>query len=170
MLGAGKQWVEELGREYLTEDGYSRVRYAVWLAKQIHKPLLLTGGAPHGGEAEARVMAYVMEKEFGIVPCWLETHSVTTWENAQFSASILRSQKIMRIALVSQAWHLRRAVPLFQRQGFVVFPAPTGFIYHEEKGILRYLPTAKAMQESTIALREWLGELFYALQALADAF
>ena len=48
----------------------------------------------------------------------------TTREEADVLTPVMRSKGIRRILLVSGGLHLRRAVPLFERRGFVVLPAP----------------------------------------------
>lgn len=164
VLSGGKKPAPEYGGMEPGADSLARLRYAARLAHQSGKPILLTGGAPMGGEAEGAVMARVLREEYGIVPRWVETRSNTTLENARYSAELLRAAGIKRIALVSQGWHLRRALPFFQRQGLEVTAAPTAFIRYDGGGVAWYLPSGRAMQECHAALREWLGMLFYRMK------
>lgn len=164
VLSGGKKPAPEYGGLEPGADSLARLRYGARLARQSGKPLLLSGGAPLGGEAEAAVMARVLRQDYGIEPRWVETRSNTTLENARYSAAILQAAGVKRIALVSQGWHLRRALPMFQRQGLAVSAAPTGFVRYDGGGIAWYLPSGRAMQESHSALREWLGILFYRLK------
>ncbi|MCS3803663.1 uncharacterized SAM-binding protein YcdF (DUF218 family) [Chromobacterium alkanivorans] len=164
VLSGGKKPAPEYGRMEPAADSLARLRYAARLARQSGKPMLLTGGAPMGGEAEAATMARVLREDYGIVPRWVETRSNTTLENARYSAELLRSAGIKRIALVSQGWHLRRALPFFERQGLEVTAAPTAFIRYDGGGVAWWLPSGRAMQECHAALREWLGMLFYRMK------
>ncbi len=164
VLSGGKKPAPEYGGMEPGADSLARLRYGARLARQSGKPLLLSGGAPQGGEAEAAVMARVLRQDYGLSPRWVETRSDTTLENARYAAAMLRADGVERIALVSQGWHLRRALPMFQRQGLEVSAAPTGFIRYDGGGIAWYLPSGRAMQESHSALREWLGILFYRLK------
>lgn len=164
VLGGGKRPAPEYGGESLSYDSYARVRYGAWLAKQTHKPLLLTGGAPLGGEAEAVIMARVLQGEFGITPRWVESASNTTLENARLSVPMLHAAGVHSIALVTQAWHMRRAERFFHAEGLTVYPAATGFNRYEGPVWTMWLPQGRAMQECHSALREDVGIAFYALR------
>ena len=164
VLSGGKKPAPEYGGMEPGADSLARLRYAARLARQSGKPILLTGGAPMGGEAEAEVMARVLREEYGIAPRWVEARSNTTLENARYSAGLLHAAGIKRVALVSQGWHLRRALPFFQRQALDVTAAPTAFIRYDGGGVAWFLPSGRSMQECHAALREWLGILFYRMK------
>jgi uncharacterized SAM-binding protein YcdF (DUF218 family) len=68
--------------------------------------------------------------------------------------------------LVTHAWHLRRAVPLFEAQGFDVVPAGTQFSRGSLDTLFDVLPTHTGLRDSTFALHEWLGILWYKLRTL----
>ncbi len=104
-------------------------------------------------------MQQTLGRDYGLQARWLESASNTTDENAQQSARMLLPLGIKRIVLVSSAWHLHRAIPDFSAQGFEVSPAPTGFVRYEGPDWLLYLPRAQAMQQTSTAMREWLGLL-----------
>ena len=159
VLGGGKRpQAVEFGGDTVSADTLLRLRYAARLARQSDKPVLVTGGAPLGGPPEAVLMAAALA-EWQVSARWVESASLTTADNARLSAGLLRQAGVQRIALVSQAWHLPRAIRAFERQGLTVLPAPTAFTRHEEQGWLAWLPRASALQESRRALREWLGLL-----------
>lgn len=142
--------------------GYStleRVRYGARLAKQSGLPLLLSAGAPFGGRIESESMREVLEQDFGVKARWIEAASRDTAENAQLSAKILAVAGISRIALVSHAWHLPRAIPLFEREGLTVVAAPTGFSSHSASLMENLLP-GEALGTSRVAIREYLGQLY----------
>ncbi|WP_293760024.1 YdcF family protein [uncultured Aquitalea sp.] len=164
VLGGGKKPAPEYGRSEPSADTLSRLRYAAHLARRTGLPLLVSGGAPIGGEAEARVMARTLAEDYGIKARWVEDQSATTLENARFSSRLLAADGIGRIALVSQGWHLRRAEPFFEQTGLTVLPAPTGFVRYDGEGLLWYIPQGRAMQECHSALREWVGILFYGVR------
>ncbi len=138
-----------------------RVRYGAWLARKLHKPVLVTGGDPeHTGHPEAVIMAHVLQQDYGITPRWVETRSRTTAENASDSAILLKREGITRIYLVSHAWHLSRAMPEFEKQGLTVIAAGTGY-HHSSSGLYSFLPSAAALHDSYFALHEWLGRVWY---------
>ncbi|WP_047244345.1 YdcF family protein [Chromobacterium subtsugae] len=164
VLGGGKRPAEEFGGNAPGSDTLTRLRYGAYLARASGKPLLVTGGAPSGGEAEGAVMARALREDYGLKPRWVELRSNTTLENAQLSAPMLQAAGVKRIALVSQGWHLARAVPFFQRQGLQVLPAPTGLIRYDGAAAFLYIPSGNAMAECRTLLSERLGLLFYRIR------
>lgn len=162
VLGGGKKPAPEYGRNEPSADTLMRLRYAVHLARHSGRPVLVSGGAPLGGEPEGRVMARTLAEDYGVKPRWVEQGSDTTFDNARLSAQLLKADGVHSITLVSQGWHLARAVPLFEAQGLTVLPAPTGFVRYDGGGLIWYLPSGRAMQETHGALREWVGRLYYA--------
>ncbi|WP_029770703.1 YdcF family protein [Pseudogulbenkiania sp. MAI-1] len=162
VLGGGKKPAPEYGRNEPSADTLMRLRYAAHLARRSGRPLLVSGGAPLGGEPEGVVMARTLAEDYGVPPRWVEQGSDTTLDNARLSAQLLRADGVRSITLVSQGWHLSRAVPMFEQQGLTVLPAPTGFVRYDGSGPIWYLPSGRAMQETHAALREWVGRLYYA--------
>jgi uncharacterized SAM-binding protein YcdF (DUF218 family) len=146
-----------------TVDRFSleRLRYGARLARRTNLPVLVTGGAPFGGTAEGELMRQSLAEDFGVQVRWIETESRNTMENASLSAPLLKKAGISNIALVSQSWHLTRAVPLFEQQGFHVTAAPTAFAKEPHSLAKALLPDDGS--KSRIALREYLGLLFYRL-------
>ena len=72
-----------------------------------------------------------------------------TAENAIFTREILAKENINTIYLVSKSWHLPRAVEIFEKQGFTVIPAPTGFQGYKDGQPLSFydfLPAAYAIE------------------------
>jgi len=95
---------------------------------------------------------------------WSEDKSRDTFENARFSAEILRSANISRILLVTHAAHMPRSQNLFAREGLTVTPAPTGFSAPAKYYIGQFLPRQSAMGTSYYAIYELLGGAWYALR------
>lgn len=161
ILGGGKN---NAAPEFIDQDTVNRwtlqrLRYGAYLQQQTGKPILITGGAPFGGRPEAEAMAETLARDFHVKNIWAEDQSKDTAENAAFSATILKEHSIQRIALISQAWHLPRAIKLFERQGLTVYPAPTGYTHEDNEPIIRWLPKASALDKSSIAFKEYLGQL-----------
>ncbi len=167
VLGGGRHVdMPEYGGDTVNELTLERLRYAAQLYKSKHLPILVTGGAPGGGtEPEGTLMKEVLERDYGIPVTWTETNSLTTWENAVKAAPILKRAKIKRILLVTHASDLRRAVPLFRQQGLQVIPAGTRFARVRIDDPLIFLPDARSLTESTWALHEWLGLVWYRLRS-----
>lgn len=135
-----------------------RLRYALYLRKLSGLPVLATGGAPEGGLAEALTMRNSAEEDFGNEVHWVEENSMDTSSSASLSSSILKQHGVKRVALVSHAWHLNRAVANFEAAGLEVVPAPMGFS-RPAVDALSFLPSASALAASSRAMHEWLGIL-----------
>jgi uncharacterized SAM-binding protein YcdF (DUF218 family) len=70
---------------------------------------------------------------------------------------ILKQFGVTHIALVSQAWHLPRAITHFGNAGLKILPAPIGFNAKLEIWLEQFLPQAGGMSASSRAIQEWLG-------------
>jgi uncharacterized SAM-binding protein YcdF (DUF218 family) len=136
-----------------------RLRYGAYLQERTGTPILVTGGAPYGGRPEADAMAETLQRDFHAKDIWAENQSKDTAENATYSAVVLKEHNIQRVALISQAWHLPRAIKLFKQQGLTVYPAPTGYTNEDNEPTIRWLPKASALDKSSIAIKEYLGRL-----------
>lgn len=167
VLGGGLQTeAPEYGGDTAAARTLLRLRYGALLAHRYDLPLLVSGGRPDKAtRTEAAVMAEMLAKEFAVQVRWQEAQSRNTAENARFSAAILRDAGIRRVVLVTQAFHMPRAVRLFEAAGIEVVPAPTNFATasHSPLGSLDFLPRVSAMQNSYYALHEWLGMAWLAL-------
>ena len=141
-----------------TKATWRRLAYAAHLHRLSGLPLMVSGGRMHGEKrAEATLMKLALRDSFGLEPTWVETQSRNTAENARFSAAMLQQAGIHRVALVSQAWHLPRAVREFEAAGISVLPAPTDFASPPPDSLWAWLPRAYHLRQSSQALHEWLG-------------
>lgn len=170
ILGAGTYFdAPEYGGDTVNRLSLERLRYGARLHRHTGKPILVTGGNPAGGTPEGLLMKGVLEKDFGVPVRWTEDASRNTYENARFSRDILKPLGISRIYLVTQAWHMPRAVYAFRQAGFQVVPAPTGFggpRNHEQRDrmedrVFAILPRAGALLKSYYAMHEGIGLLWY---------
>ncbi|KGK40932.1 hypothetical protein LH51_18370 [Nitrincola sp. A-D6] len=164
VLGGGRAFD---GAEYgwpdaPSEQTISRLAYSAFLQRETGLPILLTGGRVYGEHySEAELMQWLLNAGFDLNAEWVEDRSRNTYENAAYSAEILREAGLSQIVLVSQAWHLHRAVPVFEAQGLQVLPAPIQFTTPPPEGLVRWLPTAYYFRQSAQALHEWLGLFVY---------
>ena len=161
ILGGGKN---NQAPEFGNQDTFNRwtlqrLRYGAYLQQQTGKPILVTGGGLFGERSEADAMSESLQRDFHAKDIWTEDQSKDTAENALYSAAILKQYGIERIALISQSWHLPRAIKLFEQRGLTVYPAPTGYTNEDNEPIIRWLPKASAMDKSSIAIKEYLGRL-----------
>ena len=158
ILGGGSYYdAPEYGGDTISAATLVRLRYGARLARDTLRPVLVTGGAPWGGTPEAESMRRSLALDFGIDARWVEINSANTAENARLSAPLLRADKMQRIALVSHAWHLPRAIPLFAATGLQVVAAPTAFTTEAPSELAQWLPSAGGLRNSSLALHEMLG-------------
>jgi uncharacterized SAM-binding protein YcdF (DUF218 family) len=141
-----------------------RIRYGAWLARRAGKPLAFSGGMGWGAagtqtESEGAVARRVLQEEYGLAPRWVEERSRDTAENATRMAEMLRPERIVRIALVTDATHMPRAAAAFRAAGFEVVPAPTDFPVVHNRPVLEWLPSGHGAATNRSLLREWLGRL-----------
>ncbi len=135
-----------------------RIQYGSRLAKQSNLPILVTGGGPTDYTPEAVLMAQVLKDDFGIEAKWVEDRSLDTYDNARYSAAILRNAGISRVTLVTHALHMRRSVNEFEAQGIEVVPAPTVFMSIEPREeVFDYIPSISTAYSGWYALHEWIG-------------
>lgn len=148
----------------------SRLRYGLWLGRHYCLPIAFSGGIGWAAESEqpiseAAIAARVALEEHGVKLRWVETKSRDTAGNARELAQMLHHDNIHNIALVTDAWHMPRAMAAFEQSGFKVTPAATGYVLAQEYAILEWLPSARGMQACRDVLREGLG---LALQRLIN--
>ena len=145
-----------------------RIRYAAKLAKEWTLPVLVSGGSvvADDQQPEAALMAEALTQEFDVPIVWQESWSRNTAENAQFSHALLQKYAINKVLLVTQAYHMTRAVDEFRRVGFNVLPAPTAFIYsNTHVNLFDFLPSTAALMNSFLLAHEGLGMLWYHIPA-----
>jgi uncharacterized SAM-binding protein YcdF (DUF218 family) len=170
VLGAGRHVdMPEYGSDTVNELALERLRYAARLHKATGLPILVTGGMPGGGcRSEGELMKDVLENDFNVPVAYTETGALTTWDNAVNSAPILKKVGIQRILLVTHASDERRAAMVFERQGLTVIPAGTSFAHVGIDSPFDLLPSMRSLFQSTWALHEWLGLLWYKLRTLTE--
>ncbi|MFV3411935.1 YdcF family protein [Pseudomonas nitroreducens] len=142
-----------------------RIRYAARLAKASGLPVLTSGGLHYGTPpSEARIMAQSLLDDYGVPVRWEEGRSRTTWENAQFSAEMLREAGIQRVVLVTSAIHMPRSIWSFEKAGLQVVPAPAAYLGTDDEVPLGgWLPEGRAIWQSGQLLNEAIGLVGYRL-------
>ena len=154
------------GGDTVSRLSLERARYGAFIHRRTGLPIVVSGGTPFSDQRPlGELMAESLHDDFGIDQVWVEGRSKTTYENAEFSARLLKEKGIHRVYLVSHAWHLPRAVPVFRQAGLAVIPAPTAFERLDmDLGLLLFMPNADDLHDSRYVLHELLGRLWYALR------
>jgi uncharacterized SAM-binding protein YcdF (DUF218 family) len=95
----------------------------------------------------------------------LEGKSVNTYENAKFTAKLLkRNYPNQRFLLISSASHLPRAIACFEKQSLSVTPYGADYASRKQKFMLvNFIPSIYAFKNSQALVHEWIGFLNYKL-------
>lgn len=130
-------------------DAADRVWHAARLYKAGRAPVVIVSGI---GESRA---AKPFLRDLGVpaTAILVDDESHTTHENAANTVKMCRRRGYRRVLLVTSAWHLRRSVMLYRKQGVEVIPVGTDY-----RG-----------QLSAEGWREWLGKLAPSVDGLRDS-
>lgn len=169
VLGAGREFgSSEFGRDQdVSIHALVRLRYAAYLAKQTDLPMIISGGQVWNQPGtEAELARDVLQTEFEVDRVLVELNSKTTLENAARSAEILKAKGWEHPLLVTEYWHMPRAMYSFNKYNVKALAAPTGRDTPDitEQGIWAFLPQAQSMERTRVALHEWLGRLWYRMR------
>jgi uncharacterized SAM-binding protein YcdF (DUF218 family) len=148
----------------------NRLLYAVKLYREGKAPVVILSGGSWARHIvpESSLMAEIIET-MGVPGGALieEPTSRNTVENALATTAIAKKLKIHRILLVTSAYHMPRALVLFRQLGIDAIPAPCDFSTDTPSTLTNYvgweftalvcLPSADALQRTTVALRELFG-------------
>lgn len=167
ILGGGtRRGAPEYGDDTVSGYTLERLRYGARLARATGLPVAVSGGSPHGGQAEAQAMRSALRDDFGIIVRWSEDRSRTTWQNAALLRALLPPD-IRRVVLVTHAWHMPRACYAFERAGFSPIAAPTGFVARRPLRWQDFLPGPRGWTATGLAVHEMLGMVWYRLSGPA---
>jgi uncharacterized SAM-binding protein YcdF (DUF218 family) len=117
--------------------------------------ILVTGGDPqHHGVTEAVVYGALLQR-LGVesADLLLETRSQNTWQNAQYSAGLLKSHPADQVLLVTSGTHLRRGVLYFARFGIHGQPVRADWVGAESSVI----PASYNFLVTDLAIHEYVG-------------
>ena len=141
----------------------NRLLTAVRLQRKLGVPILLSGGQVYedtGAEAKIarRILIDLGVPEEQIL---VETRSVNTTQNARYSAEILRAQGLTQPILVTSAFHMKRAVLNFKKQGIDVVPYPADYqvTHHPVFHYTKLRPQTEALLDNVTVLQETLRTL-----------
>lgn len=152
----------EYGRAVIGPMTMQRLRYAAYLQRRTGLPLLVSGGLPYADTPSlAAMMKEAAEQELRVPVKWVEERSADTWENAAFSAELLKKDKVRTVMVVTSAWHMPRAIASFRAAGLEVVAAPTAFRGPAIDDWLSFVPSWYGLKDTSLALHEWCGRFVY---------
>jgi uncharacterized SAM-binding protein YcdF (DUF218 family) len=159
-LGNGSNEPDRIGPITLT-----RVAFGARLYRIVHLPVLVSGGHIQGSTATlGALMRDELEENFAVPVAWNEDRSHTTYENALFSAQLLKPANVTSVLLVTSPAHMPRALWSFEHVGLHAIPWPTPRTTPDVRRIDAYLPNANALAQTFVALHEILGLVYYRLR------
>lgn len=164
ILGGGTvmPFGETAGR--LTSRPTARAVRGYLLHRETGLPLVYSGATVFGrgrpeAERGADLLAELGVNEESIL---VEPDSRNTWENA---ANVRAAFGFENLLLVTSAFHMRRSMWSFTEQGMRVVPIATDFLADDAPFYLQsFLPDHHELYKTTIALREYIGMLYYRIR------
>ena len=159
--------------DYIEFNGHvDRILAGISLVKRgVADKLLITGGSgllayPWLSEAK-QLRPFARELGLTDEQILTEEHSRNTYENALYSAEIIRQQGFQKLLLVTSAFHMRRSVGVFHRQGLYPDLYPVDFFSPLAAQRIRlsdFFPSAHMLSTTTLMVHELLGVAMYRVQ------
>lgn len=167
VLGGGiNEGVPDIeGRGTLSSSALSRVMTAFRLYMKAKKPIVFSGGKIFNRAPEAEIARRFLVS-LGVPSHHIitETKSMDTYENAQYAKEIADKYQFKKIVLITSAIHMKRSYLLFNKQFKEIVPYPADYqISRGSYDLLSFLPNAWNLNLVEIAVKEYLGILFYKL-------
>ncbi len=144
----------------LKEDSLNRLLEGYFLYKKTRLPIILSGGASDEKLSDSQIMAKIL-REIGIDNSKIieESKSRNTLENAFNTSEICKKRGFNRIILVTSAYHMQRALKIFQKTGLSIIPYPTDYKTDKKYSVYSFLPKISSFSNSTKAIREYISLL-----------
>jgi uncharacterized SAM-binding protein YcdF (DUF218 family) len=168
LLGGSVEAADSASRGMIvSNESAERVLDTIELAHHYPKARILIsggGGTVFGdGAAEAPIIAAYL-RSVGIDPSRIlvEDRSRTTSENAVFARELAKPREGERWLLVTSAWHMPRAVGVFEKAEFAVTPYPVDF--RTGGGGNNHRPFAfisEGLRRLDLGTKEWAGLIGY---------
>ncbi len=176
VLGGGLEAAINLARGgYEMNDGGDRFVEAAALARRYPAARVLVSGGVGSillkGEGDADTAPRLFAA-LGIAPerLILENKSRNTAENAAYARNMAQPEPGETWLLVTSAYHMPRSVSLFRKVGFPVVAWPSDYRTSGKEGVGFFTDNeTDALQNTTVALREWIGLIAYWLSGRIDS-
>ena len=167
VLGGGAVDLSALGLEPRPNGGsLERTVAAVKLYRALHIPIVITGGVgdPARPELSDAVPMARMALDLGVPKkdIIIDNASFNTLASAMNMKAGFAGK---RMVLVTSAYHLKRSMAMFQKQGLDVIPQPSGFLSGQrDRSFHAALPRLEFLNTSSAALSERLSLTWYGLR------
>jgi uncharacterized SAM-binding protein YcdF (DUF218 family) len=174
-LGGGIDPEVSVAREQLAinEEAERVVSLATLARRYPHARLAFSGGSGElfgSGTSEAAVIKRIL-RGLGadLERVVFEDRSRNTFENARYSKDLIVPKPDECWLLITSAYHMPRAVGVFQKVGWDVLPYPVAFRTTGAPPLLGRLDVARQLEEFDLAVHSWLGLLAYDLMDRSSA-
>ena len=165
VLGADIQSGEGDSPDWPGPLSLERVLFAVDAYRRLDLPVAVSGGFIGNAKPSlAAMLKGTFENYFHVPIKWTEERSRNTFENALYTAAILRNQSISTVILVAQSRDLPRAIWCFEQVGLHALPWHAPRTPIESEKIEDFLPNTAALQASFYGLHELIGVVYYRLR------
>ncbi len=150
------------GKDIVGPVTLERLAEAARQQRRTGLPILVSGGwLDRADDSLAGMMAESLKSDFHVPAQWREERSRTTYENALYSAEILRRAGVSSALVVTNPWHMARALWSFYAVGYPVVAAPLP--ERQSLGLSPSIvfPEVPALVGSYYALHELIGLAWY---------
>jgi uncharacterized SAM-binding protein YcdF (DUF218 family) len=159
--------------EIVFDEG-ERMIEAAFLAKRYPQARVIFTGGSGSLIAQSKVAPAARELliEFGVDPdrIIVEDKSRNTEENSQFTAAIVRPEPNQRWLLVTSAFHMPRAIGVFEKAGFDVVAHPVAYrTLGPGNGWQWDLDPGSGFRIFETAVHEWIGLAVYRATGRIDS-
>jgi len=170
LLGGAVEASDSISRgQLIANESAERLLETIRLAHRYPRARILIsggGGTVFGeGDAEAPIIADYL-KSIGIEPARIlvEDRSRTTSENALYARELVKPRDGERWLLVTSAWHMPRAVGVFEKAGFPVTAYPVDFRTGGGSNDNRpFAFVSDGLRRLDVGTKEWAGLIGYYL-------
>ena len=136
----------------------NRLLTAVRLQRRLDGPILVSGGQVYSDSGPEAQIARRILLSLGVSDdkILVETKSINTTQNAKFSTEILREHGLSQPLLVTSAFHMKRSVLNFEKQGVAVtaYPADYQVSHHPVFHYTKLRPQTEALLNNVTVLQE----------------
>jgi uncharacterized SAM-binding protein YcdF (DUF218 family) len=150
------------------DEGGERLTEAVILAKRYPQArIVYTSGANSviGGSSTEALQARKLMSQMGIAPerVTIEDRSRNTDENARFTAAIVHPEPSQHWLIVTSAFHMPRAMGIFEKVGFNAVAYPVSFytLGRWTGDLSLSFKPERNLRAFETALHEWIGLAAY---------
>ena len=133
-------------------------------SKKVDKVIFTRGKMPWSNSTPEGEVSRKLAMDFGVSPDKILLTDIVsnTAEEAVAVKTLLNSEGIKSILLVTSSFHMPRAELLFRQQGIALETFPVDFkALGHHINWLHFLPSAEGLNRTSQGIREYLGRVYY---------